>query len=289
MPRPPIDPDSFDKVNFVIDAWTTGCDAPWYLYIETMKPAALAAFITLITFGWDDVARGFARPKGLDRRRTGKRKGKWAKARPRFPELGELLGGKLPGADEVKGMKWSDGLKTLWRIDAVMQQALFWWLVADVAEEFAFAWTSLLYESYWCQPDPQGRFSFRRSGFFAIPQYSWSKRGFGEEDYLNSPPWWGFNQGSTSGNPAQITAALRLQERVPFGKPTSLQVRIQNDATGEVYGISDQADADANGDASVPVSALVPPWTAFHVRARMLGAAWANVGDGVVVGVEVTQ
>ena len=289
MPRPPIDPDSFDKVNYIIDAWIMGCDAPWYIYVETMKPALLAAFITLITFGWDDVARGYGRPRGLDRRRSGKRKGKWNKARPRFPELGELLGGKLPGASEVKGAKWSDGLKTLWRIDGVMQQVLFWWLVADVTEEFVFAWTSLLMESYWCQDDPPGRFSYRRSGWFAIPQYSWHKPGFGEEDYEEPPPEWFFNQGGTGSNPAQVTAAFRLMQRPGFGKPASLQIRIEDVLTSEVYALSDVAKTDASGDVSVPVSGLIPANTMFQVRMQMLGASWANYGDGVIVGLEVLQ
>ncbi|KKL13405.1 hypothetical protein LCGC14_2526070, partial [marine sediment metagenome] len=79
-----------------------------------MKPALLAAFITLITFGWDDVLRGYFRPRGLYKRRTGKRKGKFVRRIPRFPEIGNELGTHLPGASEVKGTKWSNLGKTLW-------------------------------------------------------------------------------------------------------------------------------------------------------------------------------
>ena len=105
MPVPP-DPDYFDKVNFVTDAWTQACEAPWYIYVSTLKPALLAAFITLLTFGWDDVLRGYARPPDRhSRRRSGKRgKGKRRGVRG-IPEMGEAMGRHLPGSTAVKGIK----------------------------------------------------------------------------------------------------------------------------------------------------------------------------------------
>ena len=132
MPKPPGDPDYFDKVNYVIDAWARPCEAPWYVYINTLKPAALEAFITLISFGWGDVARGFARPPGLGRRRTGKRKGKWRRAIPRFPEIGNMIGNQIPGAKSMQGIKYGTVGRFLWRIDTTLQAGLFYWLVADV-------------------------------------------------------------------------------------------------------------------------------------------------------------
>lgn len=289
MPRPPIDPDSFDKVNFVIDAWTTGCDAPWYIYVETMKPAALAAFITLITFGWDDVARGYFRPKGLNPRRTGKRKGKWNKARPRFPELGELLGGKLPGAQEVQGQKWSNLAKTLWRVDGAMQAALFYWLVVDVVEQFAFDWTSLLYESYWCQDPALGKFSFQTIGWFAIPRNQWKKAGFGTEDYNHPPPGWVFTRGTTGAVPATITAALRVTARPPWGDPTSFRVVVWERGSHEILADSGTSDELVDGEIVGVATGNVPPNITFEVVAWMTGPSFANYGNGVVIGIEVKQ
>jgi len=95
MPRPPHPLDYFDKVNYVIDAWMSPCQAPWYVYVETLKPATLTAFITFLTFGWDDVFRGWARPKDVGKRRAKKRKGKWARWVPRFPEVGEVIGRQI--------------------------------------------------------------------------------------------------------------------------------------------------------------------------------------------------
>ncbi len=289
MGFPPYGPDDFDKVNYVIDAWTTGCDAPWYIYVETMKPAALAALITLLTFGMDDVFRGFFRPKGLAGRRTGKRKGKWARARPKFPEVGEVLGSHIPGADEVKGKRWSALGKTLWRVDTVMQQALFWWMVIDVAEEFAFAWTSLLYEGYWCQDPTVGRFSFSTSPVSPIPNGVWKVAGFSVLDYEEGPPNWNLNTGSTGGVWATVTAALNVFPRAPFPNPTSFRVVVRDLGDQTIYADSGVNEELPGGEGAAVASGALPPGTSFEVVAWMEGTPWANYGEGVILGREILQ
>ena len=289
MPKPPMDPDSFDKVNFVIDAWVTGCDAPWYIYIETMKPALLTAFITLVTFGWDDVVRGYFRPRGLYKRRTGKRKGKWVRRIPRFPELGNTLGTKLPGATEVKGVKWNSLGKTLWRIDGVMEVVRFWWLVAAITEDFAFDWTSLLYESYWCQDGPHGQFSFQTIGWFNIHKDNWKLAGFGTKDYERGPPNWAFQSGSTGTVSATVTAALSVKKAPAYPEPESFRVVVRDKFTAKIYCDSGVNDQLVNGGGAAVAMGVLPPFTSFEVRAYMTGPTWALYGEGVVIGVEVLE
>ncbi len=287
MPRRFPDDEGFDKVNFIIDSWTTGCDAPWYIYIETMKPAALRAFLVLLSFGWADILRGALRPKGLGRR-SQKRKGKWARRIPAFPELGNTIGKQLPFGEQIDDfIKWSDGTRTLWRIDTAMQAGLFWWLVADVAEDFVFNWTSLLYESYWCQPDPPGRFSYSRSGNGTIWPGHWKLIAYPTEDYEYGPPAWGFQSGTTGPNPAQITAAVSI---VPFGQmpaPTGVRLRIINMTTFEVYGETGPVEPDDQGEVHLPVSGTVPANSSFEVRAWIESPEWAYYAAGVVLGVEI--
>jgi len=289
MPPPPINPDSFDKVNFVIDAWTTGCDAPWYIYVETMKPALLAAFITLITFGWDDVLRGFLRPRGLHPRRTGKRKGKWSRRVPRFPEIGELIGSNIPGADEVKGKRWSNAAKTLWRIDSAMQAVFFFWLVAEVAEDFAFEWTSLLYQSYWCQEPGLGRFSYNSPGYGTTPPLTWKKMWYGVEDYEEGPPFWTFGTGTTGSVFANVTATVNVKTLPPFPEPQSVRLVVRDKSTQEIYADSGTNDELVNGAGPVVANGVLPPGTAFEVFAWTEAPDFCAIGDGVVIGIEVRQ
>lgn len=285
MPRRFPDDEGFDKVNFIIDSWTTGCDAPWYIYIETMKPAALEAFIVLLSFGWADVLRGFLRPKGLGRR-TSKRKGRWNRRIPRFPEIGNTLGKSLPFAEQLEDfVKWGTATKFLWRIDNAMQAGLFFWLVADVAEDFVFNWTSLLYESYWCQPDPPGNFSYRTIGKTAHSGGRWHTAAFGTEDYENAPPTWFFSTGSSGPNGCTVASALAFEPQGGFDPPTELAIRIIEFGTGQVLAqTGPEPPADPAQMASL-VKGAMPPGIIFRVEFKH-NADWAKVGDGMVMGVE---
>lgn len=286
MPRPPINPDSFDKVNFVIDAWTTGCDAPWYIYIETMKPAALEAFIVLISFGWADVIRGRLRPKGLGRR-TSKRKGRWNRRLPSFPEIGNTLGKSIPLGEQLEDfVKWGNATRFLWRIDNAMQAALFMWLVADVAEDFVFNWTSLLYESYWCQDPALGRFSYRREAYYNSFGGGWRLMTYPTEDYETTPPEWFHSSGSSGPTGCTVAAAISVKPFPPYDGPTEFEVAIFKTGTQERIAETGIQETNSDREASVPLIAQVPPGTSFQVRFRH-NAQWAYVGAGAVVGVQV--
>jgi hypothetical protein len=285
MPPPPIRPDSFDKVNFVIDSWTTGCDAPWYIYIETMKPAALTAFFALLEFGTGDVVRGIFRPKGLGRR-TGKRRGKWAKRLPAFPEIGNTIGRNIGSATGATAYtRWRAGGRTLWRIDLAMQSALLLWLVADIAEDFVFNWTSLLYESYWCIPPLRGRFSYQNLPTPAKGAWVWWKEGYGTEDYETGPPFWGFLSGSTGDKGATIAATATFSPVPGYDPPANCAVKIVGKDSGVVYGLTTSDVPDADGTFRIPVAANIGPNTRFEVRSWH-DTSWAYVGAGVVMGQE---
>lgn len=285
MSTPPKDPSFFDKTNYVIDSWAQPCEAPWYIYIETMGPAALEAFITLITFGWDDVARGYFRPRGLYKRRSGKRKGKWAKRVPRFPEIGEEIGKRIPGADRQKGKKWSELGKTLWRIDGVIQQGLFWWLVVDVTNDFFFNWTSVLYETEWCKASNRGRFSWQTIGDKIIPGGTWHALIIDAEDYTFAFPNWLGSTGFVGVKGAVITSAMQYRPFPGFPPPTGYETRMINLNTGEVYGTGSIVVPDASGVAQNLVNFGVGPNRRFSVQGRHNGT-WAYYYDGMVTGIE---
>lgn len=282
MPRPPGDPGYFDKVNYIIDSWARPCEAPWYIYIETLWPAALEAFLVLITFGWDDVLRGFWKPRGLGRR-TGKRKGKWGRKIPRFPELGELIGSKIPGADQVKGRKWGAGGKTLWRIDTLLQKGLFLWLIVDVTLDLAYNWTSLLYETTWCQASAFGRFSYSSTGTFLKPANIWTLMGFGTKDYQEGTCFWLFTSGNSGDKPCTVTAATSYGHRLNEPLPTEIAIKIVHKDTGQIYAITESdefIDADEPG---IPASGTIPANTQFQVWSKHNEPAGAPNLGGVVV------
>lgn len=285
MSKPPIDPDYFDKVNFVIDSWVLACEAPWYIYVETLKPAALAAFITLATFGWDDVARGYFRPRGLGGRRSKKGKGK-AKWKPKgFPELGELIGSNIPGAEEQKGKKWGNLGKTLWRIDTATQQVLFWWLVIDVTIDFAYTWASLLHETHWCQQSHLTRFSWSNDivGLTAIGV--WRIVVFDDLDYQSGVRRWFNTFGVTGAKGMTVTAAIDFIPEDPENPSASVAIRIDNLTTGTVIAASGEQEPEPDGNIGVPLAGHVPPHSTFRVMAKSTGSK-AFYGNGVIIGLE---
>lgn len=283
MPKPPIDPEGFDKINFIIDSWVTGCDAPWYIYIETMKPAAMEAFIVLITFGWADVLRGALRPKGLGRR-TSKRKGRWNKRIPAFPEVGNTIGKHLPFAEQLEDfVHWGSKTRNLWRIDNAIQAGLFFWLVADVAEDFVFNWTSLLYETHWCREPRLGNFSYSQGGLATKVGNIWWQQAFGIEDYNNGPPSWGFLRGSSGPTGATIVSSATFKPFGSFTPADNCKVRIIDIDDRDAMYIGDSDLKDVNGVIKVVSKANIPPNHQFEVSSWHDG--WfMDVGLGVVAG-----
>ena len=285
MPQPPKDPEDLDKINYVIDSWVDACDAPWYIYIETLKPALLEAFIVLISFGWADVVRGRFRPKGLGRR-TSKRKGRWAKRIPAFPEIGNTIGKHLPFAEQIEDfIHYSDGAKNLWRIDNAIQAGLYFWLVADVLEDFAFNWTSLLYKTYWCQQSHLGRFSYHNTTQPGKSRGVWHKWAAGVKDYEDSPPTWLFDGGSSGPNGCSVGVAIKCDPYLGFPPPTSFQTRIYRASDNKILFMSDLAESGVDGTLTNIIRGDIPPNTGFVVQ-TFHEPSWARIGFGIISAVE---
>ena len=184
MPDPPYRPNYLQVINYVTDVWAQPCEAPWYIYVETLGPAALQALITLATFGWDDVFRGAVRPKSLRSRKFKARAFRIGGKVVRFPEIGELIGKHLPGAKYFQGTKYAMPTRHLWRIDGILQRGLFYWLIADIASDFTFNWTSALYETEWCKATLQARHSnIGRPFQLGVAGGSWHELNCPSEDY----------------------------------------------------------------------------------------------------------
>lgn len=288
MPVPPGDPGYYDKVNYVITSWSTPCDAPWYIYIETLWPAALEAFLVLITFGWDDVLRGFWRPRGLGRR-TGKRKGKGRGRRfPRFPELGDLIGSNLPGADKVKGRKWGAGGKALWRIDTLLQRGLFYWLIADVTIDFAYNWTSLLYKTTWCQASDVGRFSYTNPGPFLRPGHLWTFISEQFEDYQEGDCFYNGNDGNAGHLPCMVTCAGRFEEWSGVGLPTEIGFRILDLTDGKIIATTGIVDPEDAAEPNGAIGGEVPAGHQFQAQSWH-NATGAFIVDMIIAGAQVKR
>jgi hypothetical protein len=107
------------------------CNAPWTAIGDVLPGAAKDPVISLVTFGLDDVLRGYFRPKGLKGPRKFRRRQRWYN-RPTIPEIGEEIGKRLPYVEEVKGRSFGTAEKFLWIADGAMQRALYYVMIFDV-------------------------------------------------------------------------------------------------------------------------------------------------------------
>lgn len=180
MPQPP---GIIDKVNFVIKEWSYGCDGPWWLYVETALPALLEAFVSFEEFDPANIVRSFARPKGLRSLRHGRRGKRGGKRGGGIPDYNDMIGDYFREESGLGERHVSSGVQHLWRFLGLAERALFYWMVADLAADFAFRWTSLIHREFNCgTPGPKpGAWTVNDTG--AIPIVGWQGPGVGTVDY----------------------------------------------------------------------------------------------------------
>ena len=56
--------EEYRSANAVVDYFESDCHPDWHVYVETLFPALGKAVLVLLSFGLDDVLRGYLRPAG---------------------------------------------------------------------------------------------------------------------------------------------------------------------------------------------------------------------------------
>jgi len=171
----PIFGEVWRSMNAVIDFVEYGCYPTWTVWVDTLLPALGTAIIQLFDFGLGDILRGYFRPTNLRgigrlgrfpvRGRKGKG-GKLGKLRrfPQPPEVGDSIGKRLPGSKMFRARKVTGIERQVWVIDQTVQRALWYWLMADIAENFITNWTTAIMESEACRNTDLGHCSADRLG-----------------------------------------------------------------------------------------------------------------------------
>lgn len=257
-----------DQVQSIVKFFEDPCQAPWSVYLELALAPAGHVALELLSFGLDDVIRGYFRPRGIYRRgRTGilaRKFGKYAG----IPELGEMLGSHLPGAETVKGRVVSHGVKVMWIVDGVLQRILFWWMVADLLTDFLYEWTSAINKTEYCQSRCRGGVTCEVLPNTLVPDF-WSTIG---PNLRKCEKSWGDLEMHEGYNPVFATggwtaASLTI---VPFiGTCGGALVRVV-DGAGHVY---DQTQTRLNPDGTHTAicSTQVPRHTFTWVEAKAVG------------------
>lgn len=204
MPKPPA---FLDKVQGIVDFVEDPCHAPWLVYLQLARPALGNAVITLLSFGMDDVFRGWVKPsnlkplRGFRRFRGGGRRGGRGGG---IPEIGEMIGKHLPGAGGLNQATYGGTTRFIWTIDGAIQRVLWYWLVLDVTVTFFYDWASAVQESRFCRASSGVR-AGGSGGAVGFPFNLW-----------RAPP---HNMPATQISPGWVYSDLSGATTGPIGKP----------------------------------------------------------------------
>lgn len=238
-------------IRFWID---NPCDAPWFIYAETAFLPAVKVSLQLVLFSMQDLIRAYFRPKGLRSgrhlrrgskggRKKGVRRKRWS-----IPDTPELIAKRLPGYEATAQRQVSQGVKALWRVDGVLQRYALYFLIADLASDFFFEWSSAIMETEYCKQAKAGAGALEFNDFLAVAT-AWTTPGNRHLLYANYPVYW-------PGADSLVVQASKFSAYFgctlePFNYPPSsgygYRTRIEISG-GATYGESDlQNDLNANG------------------------------------------
>lgn len=276
-------PGYLDKIQAILKLVENPCDEPWTVYLELAIEPLFNVVVALLTFGMDDVIRGYFRPKNL---RSGRhlRRGKRGKRfKGGIPELGEEIGKKLPGAEWQRNRIVTHGVKVMWLIDGVLQRALFWWMVADLSIDFFYDWASAIFETEQCEKSlyrrllAQGNTGGTHALFgwvgVLLPETVYSEGLIWNVDFIDLPKGeWDVTLEAT------VKAAITIEDTMKF------DVALAKDGTfTEFYTFSSTTIAnDTIGSAIVNAHISGPARVVAGMRCNV-GLAVGQVGDFFVM------
>jgi hypothetical protein len=135
----------FRKVNYATKLWAGKCDIPFWVYVETAFPCLLQMWFRYITFGQSDMLR----------MKFGRSQAKWT----------DKLFRKMSRYTPKYNFK---GKKFFLKIDGVLQRIFFIWLLADIAAEGFYTFTTLVHQAGNCDPAFGGG-TLQRTQTFDVP------------------------------------------------------------------------------------------------------------------------
>lgn len=138
----PKEPSWLQKLSFVRLFVANGCETTLMVYLETGGKALDNLFMSLLSFGMDDIVRSIFRPQGLRSKRHGRKGRKGGKGNPAIPEVSDMIADRVPGKEQLHKRSVSDGVKHLWQLDGIGQRLLYNVMIVNLVTDFAFDWQS---------------------------------------------------------------------------------------------------------------------------------------------------
>lgn len=158
----PTIPDIDERIDFVVQFFIDGCDAPITVWMEKFWPSFTHLVLQWYEFDVINMFKAWLQPglyaiEGRNSRhwgggKKGKRKGPWQTLGTVISfDPGEWLGEKMWGHEELRARPLPPGAQFLWIFEGLIERFLWYCMVLDLVTEFAYRWTSSIVETKYCQ------------------------------------------------------------------------------------------------------------------------------------------
>jgi len=290
MPKPPA-PGFFKKVNYVVDFVIDPCHAPLLVYIELAAVPFGDLVLAWLTFGWDDVVRGYFRPTKAMRGARSFRRGKRPVGRGRVigflrkvpgigDDVGNWIGKKIPGSKELQGRSISQGQKFVWIVDGLVQRLLLWWLIIDIVSDFFYEWATLIDASEFCQQQQNGSMYYTGPGIAISPHTGWGATGAPIKHWEEGPIDWNITGGFAFSRRWSVLSAYTAMNGSP--NPITWETRlVVNYLSGQKIYNSGAITIAPGAEGSTVVIGILQGPVGYTVEQKTIGGAAFGVHQDV--------
>lgn len=154
-------PDIEERIDFVVQFFIDGCDAPITVWMEKFWPAFTRLVLQWYTLDLVNMFKAWLQPglyaiEGRNSRhwgggKKGKRHWAWQRLGTVITfDPGQWLGEKMWGHDELRARPLPPGASFLWIFEGVIERFLWYCMVLDLVTEFAYSWCSAVAETKYC-------------------------------------------------------------------------------------------------------------------------------------------
>lgn len=285
----PIIGDLYGAGNAIIEFYESGCRPTWDVYVKLLWPATGSLVMALLGFGLSDVLIGYFRPGGL--RRIGRRNVQTPKGRKgkrlgigryfnwiKIPEIGNEFGKILPGSELIRGIPVGTPEVWFWGGINVIERGLWYWLIADITEDFIIHWSTAILESKACEDPLSIHCTWETGPQFLGPPGEWHDVGYPYQvgECKGFPP--GGLPGLVEKGIPRIAASVEGHPWWPW-PATGLELAIQEyHNPGYFYAHSSSGPLELYEEATARIFAELPGPGYWQVKARTSGGLFVVTG-----------